>query len=126
VVSDFDITPEEARHGQVGRDADQPMLAAHWLTCGHDSPLLRELAGLTRSQAIEARHMFDAVLAELGHPVVSIDSPYHQLPLRGCLDRICWAVEQMDTTHPPTRPPSVSWRSSATCPTCGRPAEASS
>jgi hypothetical protein len=45
--------------------------------------------------------MFDAVLAELGHPVVPIDSPYDQLPWRGCWDRICWAVDQMDRTHSP-------------------------
>lgn len=77
------------------------MLAAHWLTWGYDSLLLRELAGLTRSQTTEARRMFGAVLAELGHPVVAIDSPYEQLPWRGRWDRICWAVDQMDRTHSP-------------------------
>jgi hypothetical protein len=36
-----------ASHGRLVPDADLPMLAAQWLTEGYDSPLLRELAGLT-------------------------------------------------------------------------------
>jgi hypothetical protein len=100
-VADLDITPEEASRGRTVRDADLPMLAAMWLTRGFDSPLLRELAGLTRYQATEARRMFEAVLAELGHPVVPIRFPYDELPWRGYWDQIRWSVEQMDTTHSP-------------------------
>lgn len=45
--------------------------------------------------------MFEAVLAELGHPVVAIDSPYEELPWRGYWEQIWWAVDQMDKTHTP-------------------------
>ncbi|TCC39673.1 hypothetical protein [Kribbella sindirgiensis] len=75
------------------------MLAALWLVEGYDSPLLRELAGLTRRQSTEARQMFDAVLAELGHPVRTITTPYDELPWRGYWEQIRWAVDQMDKTH---------------------------
>jgi hypothetical protein len=77
------------------------MLAAQWLADGYDSPLLREIAGLSRREATEARQLFDAVLAELGHPVVATDSPYDDLPWRGYWDQIWWAVDQMDQTHTP-------------------------
>lgn len=97
----FDVTPEQASHGRVVPDADLPRLAAHWLVEGYDSPLLRELAGLTRRQSTDARQMFEAVLAELGHPVVTIASPYDELPWRGYWEQIRWAVDQMDRTHTP-------------------------
>lgn len=100
VVNAFDVTPEQASHGRVVPDADLPMLAAHWLVEGYDSPLLREMAGLSRRHSTEARQMFEAVLAELGHPVVAIDSPYEELPWRGYWEQIWWAVDQMDKTHP--------------------------
>ena len=100
-MTDLDITPEQASRGSAVPDADLPMLAALWLVRGYDSPLLRELAGLTRHQRTEARGMFPAVLAELGFPVVSIDSPYDELPWRGYWDQIRWAVDQVDTTHSP-------------------------
>jgi hypothetical protein len=93
------VTPEEASRGRVVADAELPMLAARWLVEGFDSPLLRELAGLTRRQSAEAREMFADVLAELGYPVVTIESPYEQLPWRGCWDQIRWAVDQVGTTH---------------------------
>ncbi|MGW6200728.1 hypothetical protein ACWF0M_31595 [Kribbella sp. NPDC055110] len=95
----LDVTPEQASRGRAVRDADLPMLAAHWLVEGYDSPLLRELAGLTRRQSTEARQMFEAVLAELGHPVLVINNPYDELPWRGHWEHICWAVDQMDKTH---------------------------
>lgn len=97
----FDVTPEQASHGKVIPDADLPMLAADWLVEGYDSPLLRELAGLSRRQSTEARQMFEAVLAELGHSVVPINSPYDELPWRGYWDEIWWAVDQMDRTYIP-------------------------
>jgi len=100
-VADLDITPEEAARGGTVRDAELPMLAALWLTGGYDSPLLRELAGLTRHDATEARRMFGAVLEELGHPAVSISSPYEELPWRGHWGQIRWSVDQMDHTHSP-------------------------
>lgn len=93
------MTPEQASRGQTVPDAELPMLAARWLVEGYDSPLLRELAGLTRRQSTEARQMFDAVLAELGHPVRTITTPYDELPWRGYWDQIRWAVDQMDKTH---------------------------
>lgn len=99
VVSGFGTTPEEASRGRVVADAELPMLAAQWLVEGFDSPLLRELAGLSRRQSSEAREMFEAVLAELGFPVVKIESPYEQLPWRGCWDQVRWAVDQVGTTH---------------------------
>jgi hypothetical protein len=101
LVTEFDITPEQASHGRPIRDADLPMLAAHWLTQGYDSPLLRELAGLSHNQATEAREMFGAVLAELGHPIAQSDWPYEQLPWRGCWEEIWWAIDRMDKTHAP-------------------------
>ena len=100
-MTDFDITPEEASRGRAVRDADLPMLAALWLTRGWDSPLLRELAGLTRHQATEARRMLEAVLAELGHPVMSVHFPYDELPWRGYWEQIRWSIEQMDATFSP-------------------------
>ena len=100
-MTDLDFTPEEASRGRAVPDADLPMLAALWLTHGYDSPLLRELAGLTRRQFIEARRMFEAVLAELGCPVVPVELPYDDLPWRGYWEQIRWSIEQMDKTHTP-------------------------
>lgn len=88
----FDVSPEQASRGRVFADADLPMLAAEWLADGYDSPLLRELAGLSRADATEARRMFGAVLAELGHPIVQIDTAW---------DEIQWAIDQLDRTHSP-------------------------
>jgi hypothetical protein len=100
-VNAYDVTPEEAGRGRIVPDADLPMLAAYWLVEGYDSASLRELAGLSRRQSTEARQMFESVLAELGHPVVAIDSPYDELPWRGYWDQIRWAVDQMDRSHTP-------------------------
>jgi hypothetical protein len=100
-VNAIDVTPEQASHGRVIPDADLPMLAAQWLVEGYDSPLLREMAGLSRRQSTEARQMFEAVLAELGHRVGATDSPYDELPWRGYWEQIWWAVDQMDKTHSP-------------------------
>ncbi|MGW7198907.1 hypothetical protein [Streptomyces chryseus] len=47
-----------------------PMLAAHALVDGHDSPSLRELAGLPRrSDAAEIRELYVHALKELGVPL---------------------------------------------------------
>jgi hypothetical protein len=51
-VNAFDVTPEQASRGRAVLDADLPMLAAHWLVEGYDSPLLRELAGLSISRLL--------------------------------------------------------------------------
>lgn len=46
------------------------MLAAHALVDGHDSPALRELAGLPRrSDATEIRELYTQALHELGIPL---------------------------------------------------------
>ncbi|MET9108054.1 hypothetical protein [Streptomyces zhihengii] len=50
--------------------ADLPMLAAHALVAGHDSPALRELAGLPRrSDESEIRALYVAAMDELGLPL---------------------------------------------------------
>ncbi|MGW5361498.1 hypothetical protein [Actinopolymorpha pittospori] len=82
-------------------DADLPMLAAQWLVDGYDSPSLRELAGLTRTEATQAHHMMSAVLAELGHPLVPVDVPWDELPWRGYWTDIWWFVDQIDRTYSP-------------------------
>ncbi|TWD73446.1 hypothetical protein FB561_7337 [Kribbella amoyensis] len=74
------ITPRELSQGHQVADADLPLLAAHWLADGYDSPTLRELAGLTHRDGQEARTLRDTVLAELGHPIKLITSPYEGLP----------------------------------------------
>ncbi|MFC9248066.1 hypothetical protein ACFT7S_29800 [Streptomyces sp. NPDC057136] len=55
---------------EVLRSEDLPMLAAHALVGGHDSPALRELAGLPRrSDATEVRELYVQALGELGVPL---------------------------------------------------------
>jgi hypothetical protein len=100
-VNAFDVTPEQASRGRVVADGDLPMLAAQWLVEGYDSPLLRELAGLSSRHSTEARQMFEAVLAELGHSVTTIDNPADGLPWLGYWEPIWWAVDQMDKTSTP-------------------------
>ncbi|WP_406338608.1 hypothetical protein OG987_17455 [Streptomyces sp. NBC_01620] len=52
---------------EVLHAADLPMVAAHALVDGHDSPALRELAGLSRrSDAAEVRELYVQALDELG------------------------------------------------------------
>lgn len=79
-MTDYDVTPEQASHGRVIPDRDLPMVAAQWLVDGYDSPLLREMASLTSRQALEGEVRLTDVLAELGHPIREVDSPYEQLP----------------------------------------------
>jgi hypothetical protein len=51
---------------EVLHPEDLPMLAAHALVDGHDSPALRELAGLPRrSDATEVRELYVQALSEL-------------------------------------------------------------
>ncbi|QWC86614.1 hypothetical protein KLP28_08075 [Nocardioidaceae bacterium] len=100
-MSDYDVTPEQASHGRVIPDRDLPMLAAQWLVDGYDSPLLRELASLTSREALEGKVRLADVLAELGHPIRDVDSPYEHLPWRGQWEGIWWAVDRMDRTHRP-------------------------
>lgn len=76
-----------------------PKVAAQWLVDGYDSPLLREMASLTSRQALEGEVCLAEVLAELGHPIRKVDSPYEQLPWRGQWEGIWWAVDRMDRTH---------------------------
>jgi hypothetical protein len=100
-VERFDVTPEQARRGRLVPDAALPMLAAQWLVEGYDSEGLRELAGLTRRDAVDARRMFSDVLGELGYPIPRTNSPWEDLPWRGHWDDIWWLVEQVDRTHTP-------------------------
>jgi len=100
-VERFDVTPEQASHGRVVPDRELPMLGAQWLVDGYDSPLLRELASLSTQQALEGKVRFADVLAELGFPIKTSDSPYEDLPWRGQWEGIWWAVDQMDRTHTP-------------------------
>jgi hypothetical protein len=50
-----------------------PMVAAEALARGVDSPSLRALAGLGRSEVREARDLFSAAMTELGHPPASTE-----------------------------------------------------
>lgn len=100
-MNHFDVTPEQASHGRVIPDRDLPMLATQWMVDGYDSPLLRELASLTPKQALEGEVRLSDVLAELGHPIREVDSPFEQLPWRGQWEGIWWAVDRMDRTHRP-------------------------
>ncbi|WP_147976638.1 hypothetical protein [Streptomyces sp. MS191] len=55
---------------EVLTSEDLPMLAAHALVDGHDSPALRELAGLPRrSDATEVDELYIQALGELGVPL---------------------------------------------------------
>ena len=74
-MADDLITPEQISQGRVVRDEDLPALAVQWLVVGYDSPLLRELAGLTRREATQARELLPKVVAELGHPITANDCP---------------------------------------------------
>ncbi|MBB4742591.1 hypothetical protein BJY16_006050 [Actinoplanes octamycinicus] len=49
--------------------ADLPMVAAHALARGVDSPALRELAGLSRTDVREAADLLKQAMSELGHPL---------------------------------------------------------
>lgn len=98
-MTDYDVTPERASHGRVIPDRDLPMVAARWLVDGYDSPLLREMASLTSRQALEREVRLADVLAELGHPIRRVRSPYEELPWRGQWEGIWWAVDRMDGTH---------------------------
>jgi hypothetical protein len=100
-VDTFDVTPEQAARGRVVPDRDLPMLAAEWLTKGWDGPKLRELAGLTTRDVNEASELLPQVLAELGHPVSTVDNPWDDLPWRGYWDHIWWLVNEMDRSHSP-------------------------
>lgn len=100
-MTHYEVTPEQASHGRVIPDRDLPMVAAQWLVDGYDSPLLREMASLTSRQALEGEVRLADVLAELGHPIRVVDSPYEQLPWRGQWEGIWWAVDRMDRTHRP-------------------------
>ncbi|MEU0393601.1 hypothetical protein ABZ208_12620 [Streptomyces sp. NPDC006208] len=55
---------------EVLHSEDLPMLAAHALVDGHDSPALRELAGLPRrSDPTEVRELYVQALRELDVPL---------------------------------------------------------
>lgn len=100
-MTDYDVTPEQALRGRVIPDRDLPVVAAQWLVDGYDSPLLRELASLTSRQALEGEVRLADVLAELGHPIREVDSPYGRLSWRGQWEGIWWAVDRLDRTHRP-------------------------
>ena len=100
-MTGYDVTPEQASHGRVIPDRDLAMVAAQWLIDGYDSPLLREMASLTPRQSLEGEVRLADVLAELGHPVGRVESPYEQRPWRGNWEDIWWAVDRIDRTHSP-------------------------
>jgi len=97
-MSDRVWTPEQVAQGGLALipDADLPDLAARWLAEGYDSEPLVEVAAMSRREGVDARRLFDDVLASLGHPVRSYDSPWDQLPWRGYWARIAWATTRMD------------------------------
>ncbi|MFI1466303.1 hypothetical protein [Streptomyces wuyuanensis] len=96
---------------EVIHTEDLPMLAAHSLVDGHDSPALRELAGLPRTgHADLVRELYLQALDELGVPVPDEDTAGRRLLVRlafglvrgelsprGVADRLSVAV----TAHTP-------------------------
>ncbi|MDH6143276.1 hypothetical protein P3T35_005310 [Kitasatospora sp. GP30] len=56
-----------------------PMLAAEALAAGVDSPALRELAGLSRSDA--SQDLFIQAMTELGHPIPGRQDAWRRLML---------------------------------------------
>jgi len=97
-MSDRVWTPEQVAQGGLALipDSDLPDLAARWLAEGYDSEALAEVAAMSRREGVDARRRFGDVLASLGHPVRSYDSPWDQLPWRGYWSRIAWATSRMD------------------------------
>lgn len=69
------MTPAQAASGSVDLVpiSRWPMLAAHWLAAGFDSPQLREYAGLAEADVTEARELMPAVLESIGLHVVTVD-----------------------------------------------------
>lgn len=71
------------------------MVAAFWLTQGHDSEELRELAGLTRQGARwGGRRLLPGVLVSLGLTTLERWSAPKEMPWLGYWDSIAWAREQ--------------------------------
>lgn len=74
-------SPEHAaalhRFGVLRTD-ETPMLAAHWLV-EHDSPSLRELAGLSGSEGWLIDRLWPAVLSDLGVEKQSDNEAWYQL-----------------------------------------------
>ncbi|MFF7200607.1 hypothetical protein [Streptomyces sp. NPDC008141] len=65
---------------EVLHPEDLPMLAAHTLVDGHDSPALRELAGLPRrSDAAEIHELYVQALGELDVPLPDEETAGRQL-----------------------------------------------
>ncbi len=92
------VSPDEVTFGLLsGIPDDQlPMLAAEWLASGdYDSDLLREVAGMSRREGLDARRLFPELLASLGYEVRERDHPWDDSPWRGRWGRIAWCVAQM-------------------------------
>ena len=91
------LTPEAVAFGLLsGIPDDQlPMLAAEWLASGYDSDQLREVAGMSRREGLEARRLFPELLASLGYDVRERDNPWDDSPWRGHWGRIAWCIAQM-------------------------------
>lgn len=101
-VAEADVpetSPEEASRSGAGyvRDEDLPMLAAVWLTQGHDSEELRELAGMTRQEARQGgRQLLAGVLSSLGWPMRDWRNAPEEIPWLGYWYQISWARDEMD------------------------------
>jgi hypothetical protein len=94
-VPDQVWSPEEAasRLAEIP-DERLPLLAADWLASGLDSEVLREVAGMSRSESLEARRKFPDVLASLGCDII-LSGPKGWLSWRGEWKRIEWAIGEM-------------------------------
>lgn len=89
-----EITPEQARRGELLPDRELAMIGAQWLAAGYESPALVQLASLGRNDLAEARTLFETALEELGYP-------RDQGAWLGHWGSIDWACNQVDTTHSP-------------------------
>jgi hypothetical protein len=90
---------------------DMPMLAARMLADGHDTPALRQVAGLTRrDDPRDIRDEFQHALAELGVWIPDRDAAElaagislarglvsGELPIAECADRVCdiWEFDEV-------------------------------
>ncbi len=77
-----------------------PMISAEALAEGQDSPALRQLAGLSRSDYREARDLLGQVLEELGFPVPQDEQEAHWEMARRYAQQITsGAVEPVAGAH---------------------------
>ncbi|WP_432486222.1 hypothetical protein [Kineococcus esterisolvens] len=80
-----------------------PTWAAHALAYGHDSPALRELAGLDGADPRQVHDAFSTALDELGVPVLSEKQAHWQMAH-------AWAQAAVDGTLAPYEAARRIWR----------------